>query len=129
MIAKLKRIETWDRVLVAFVAFGLLWSTWAVATSVPRIELEFDFFAVQAIVWMLGYLGLHLYSLRAIWLHRRPGFVILLVLHLISIAGWLAYPTPWGFWTWLYVTVIALYCGLRAYQLRRKPQPPPLPQA
>lgn len=145
--AKLKRFETWDRVLVVFKLAGWIYTlTGVVAFFVagdaakastsrqPEAEDGFGIFPLIFSLWFLAYfLFAECYSLWAIWRHRRAGFIIQLVLASVTVFGAVSLEllrpstTSTSSWVWIQIGIIALYCGIRAHQLRPTPAPPPLP--
>ena len=127
MIAKLKRIETWDRLLV--VAYGSLWLIALVLfmVAMARTDLGHAKWVAYFIV-SFGVMTLAVgASLLGIWRHRRGGFIGLLVLTVVAVAGGQFSPSGNSVSFWLESALIAGYCILRMVQISTVPKPPPLP--
>lgn len=127
MIAKLKRWETWDRLLV--VAYGSLWLIALVLFMVAMARTDLGpskwvaYFIITLIVMTIA-IGA---SLLGIWRHRRGGFMGLLVLTMVTVAGGQFSPSGNSVSFWLESGLIAGYCILRMVQISTVPKPPPLP--
>jgi hypothetical protein len=146
--AKLKRFETWDRVFVTLSVASFLYGIFhavmyfagggaAKTGATPSTESS-DGPGVLSIIFICWMLALTLfaqgYSLWAIWRHKRVGFIIQVVF--VGLAAFVGAMAALGLpvsktsaWSWIQTGIIAAYCGLRTYQLRPTPAPPPLPQS